>query len=265
MMSYFRLPLAIRMLVVTVLLDACAPPPPRYASDPDRGANLPESSADLVALADDLLSPRSPALEALDRARAALERALEADPRDYEVRWRLSRVCFLMGQRFANKQQRVEVAATGRDHAKTAEQIAPARVEAPYYLALNLANIADAKSKLAVVKPMVAAAKRATAIDASYHGAGPLVFLGKVYLKAPAWPLSVGDVDKAIEVLERAVVIAPRPLTRLFLGQVYLEDEEPQKARAQLEPALSDRGPHQLEPRWRREAEQTLQRIESDN
>jgi tetratricopeptide (TPR) repeat protein len=148
------------------------------------------------------------------------------------------------------------------ERAREAMKIDDKRVEPHYYLALNMAQVADATSTRSMVKPMVAAAERAAEIDAAYDQAGPLLFLGKVHLTAPAWPISVGNVEKAIAYLERAVAISPRPIARLFLGQAYYEDDREAEAKTQLRRALQEAKAGDIEPRFRKEAEETLAQID---
>jgi len=76
------------------------------------------------------------------------------------------------------------------------------------------------------------------------------------------WPVSVGSPQKAIKLLRRAVNIAPRPLTRVFLGEAYFEDEQYKRAIEQLERALEQRDA--LPPRWRKEAESYLKRAREE-
>lgn len=244
-----------------MLIAGCPKPPaPRYVPPPQRAA--PErTSAQRIGLADRIVAEQPEDLDALTKAQRSLEQARQLKHRPFELHWKLARVFFLLARRLENNTQRVEAASKGVRHARAAVSADEGKVEGHYYLALNLAQIAEAESRLSLVKPMVAVAERAAAIDPSYDLAGPLVFLGKVYLTAPAWPVSIGSVEKAIPLLERALELAPRPLTRLFLGQAYYEGDREDEARRQLEQALGDDGPDRLEPRWRAEAVKALSEL----
>ena len=88
------------------------------------------------------------------------------------------------------------------------------------------------------------------------------ILLLALYLTAPPWPVSVGSPQKAIQLLLRAVSIAPRPLTRVFLGEAYFEDEQYKRAIEQLERALEQRDA--LTERWRKEAERYLKRAREE-
>lgn len=246
---------------IALFATGCPAPAPRYVP-PKKAAptSLPASPSQLVTAADKLVAAKKRVpLATADEARGLLKRALATHPTPAEVHWRIARACFLMTQLLKNVDQRVEVAREGMAYAKKATAALPGRVEGHYYLALNMAKIAEAKWKLSFVKPMVAAGQRAREIDERFDNAGPLVFLGKVYLDAPAWPVSVGNTEKALALLQRAVKLAPTPESRVFLGQAYYEEDQPEKAREQLKLALAAKD---LEPKWRAVAQKTLAKLD---
>ena len=194
-------------------------------------------------------------------AMALAIRALGKDARGL-VR-RAARACFLVTEYLqGSKEQSLAYADHGRRFGELAVKEQPHRVEGHYFLALTSSKVAEAKNNLRLIKPAMAAAELAAKISPAYDDAGPLRFLGKVYLTAPAWPVSIGSPDRAVESLERAVKLAPAPLNRLFLGQAYFHEEEYAKARAALEQALRE-GQGKLHPRWRKEAEDYLQRLKA--
>ncbi len=243
--------------VATITLAACPTPAPRFVP---KEHSLPDDPAALVAIADVAATLDEPTAELLSRARAALKRALLKHDKPFEVRWRIARNASLMADVLKNKDQLVEIAKEGMDHAKKAAELEPKRIEGHYYLALTMGRIAKAKRKISYVKPMIASGERALRIDERFDNAGPPFFLGALYLEAPGWPVSVGDSEKAVALLERAVKLSPRPLYRLFLGRAYLKDEQPQKAIEQLQLALKGK----LKPRWRREAQEALAKAKDD-
>ncbi len=62
------------------------------------------------------------------------------------------------------------------------------------------------------------------------HG-GPDRLLGELYLRAPAFPVSIGDSALAVEHYEAAVALAPQfAPNRLGLARAFLEDEQTDKA-----------------------------------
>ena len=79
--------------------------------------------------------------------------------------------------------------------------------------------------------------KRALALNPGIDDGGPLRLLGALYLKAPAWPNGIGDLDKALELLEKAVKDYPaHPINHLFYAQaLWAEGEEPALGQAKAE------------------------------
>ena len=251
------------MALVLLPLGGCAPRQrPTYVPDPQSARGLPADPIALVSLADELSGAKGPgALAALERARAALQRALErGHPQPFAVHWRLARACLQITGKTQQRARRLAAAHEGVEHGRKASLLQPLRAEGFYYLALNLGRLAEGERRLSLVKPMVAAGERARLLDANFDGAGALVFLGKVYLTAPAWPVSVGDTQKALRCLTEAVQRAPQsPMARLFLAQALAAEEEYAAARAQLKRAMG----MGLEKRWRLEAEQALTEVEA--
>jgi len=59
-----------------------------------------------------------------------------------------------------------------------------------------------------------------------------------MYLKAPAWPTVIGDLDKSLELLEKASKKYPsHPQNFIFYAQALIEDGNKSKAHANLETA----------------------------
>jgi len=254
------------VLVLLLMSAACPSSGPRYVPDLDRSKGLPDNPRKLIELADRLthvpMAEKPPPLSRTDRAVAALEKALTTAPQySFEIQWRLARGCFLMTEALGARSQSHGYAVRGVEYARQARSLNERRVEPHYFLALNMAKVAEATSDVHLVKAMVEPARQAAKIDMTYDDAGPLRFLGKVYLTAPAWPVSVGNPDKALETLARAVKAAPVPLNRVFLGQAYYQDEEYEAAEQQLRLALRDARASKLAERWKKEARDYLNRI----
>lgn len=249
-------------MAASVLAACCSGSPPRRVLDPMRYDGLPGDTDTLVKLADQILAERPLKFKRADHALAALEKALRlTPPRRFEVYWKLARACFILTEILPEKQQRWIYGRQGRDYAGRAAGLRPKRVEPHYYRALNIAKVAEATSNRTLIKAMVAEAEIAARIDARFDDGGPLRFLGKVYITAPAWPVSIGSSEKALEYLERAVALVPTPLNRLFLGEAYYHEEEYDRARRIIQKALQDGKSGGLDQRWREEGAEYLKRI----
>lgn len=109
------------------------------------------------------------------------------------------------------------------------------------YLIAKEAQLAPMKG-LDLVPMMEQEAIAASKLSPQVDHAGPDRFLGELYLKAPSPPISIGDMDHALEHYEKAVELAPDfAMNRLGLATALLEDDEVEDACAQYETALQSK------------------------
>lgn len=253
-------------LCASFVLGACCPRSNRgKLTSILRHKDLPSDTAELIELADSLATLRPHTVHNTSRAVAALDKALILGyPRSFELLWRLSRAHVMLVELLDEKRLRLELSRRGGRYAREAVRLDGERVEGYYYLAQNVARMAEALSKMKYIEYFKAKTEVAARIDERYDDAGPLRFLGKLYLSAPAWPVSVGSPEKAVETLERAVELFPVPLNRLFLGQAYYHDEEYEDAADSIRQALSEGRKRGLEPHWIAEGERYLRMIRAE-
>ncbi len=241
---------------------------PQYIGDPHRAEGLPTDPMALVALADLLVEQKPATLKNIDRSLAALEQALDQGHSEpLQVLWRLSRSCLCMTELLDKKNQVMAFGQRGVKYAEAALDISVDHVEPHYYKALNMAKMVEITRELSDIKLMLKSAEVAAKINPSYDNAGALSFMGKVYISAPKWPISVGAPDKGVELLERAVSIAPTPMNRLFLGQACFHDDEYSLAKEHLLRALKEGEGKVLGKRWKievKEAQKLLERIKDE-
>lgn len=139
-----------------------------------------------------------------------------------------SRLCLNLAEREPNQDKREKIAADGVNFAEIAlEQGGLGDGAVHYYLAANLGlavreHITQAMSSLGRLENEM---KQAVALSPNIDDGGPLRLLGALYLKAPAWPQGIGDLDKALELLKKAVDQHPQhPLNHLFYAQALWEE-----------------------------------------
>ncbi len=253
---------ALSLCVVPALSGCCTRNPPGHLANLMRHKDLPSDTAELMELADQLAAKRPRTLHSTSRALAALEKALTLGyPRSYELLWRLARAHVMLVELLKEKRPRLELGRQGGRYAREAIRLESKRVEGYYYLAQNVARMAEAMSKLKYLVYFKGKTDIAARIDESYDDAGPLRFLGKLYLTAPAWPVSIGSTEKAVELLERAVELSPVPMNRLFLGEAYFHDEEYEDADKEIRKALALGRKRGLERHWIAEGKKYLQMI----
>ncbi|MGQ9920663.1 MAG: TRAP transporter TatT component family protein [Desulfobacca sp.] len=180
---------------------------------------------------------------------------------------RLARAAFFLGDLTDGGQRRLYY-EQGRQYAETMVQEFPASVAGHYWLGLNLAGLADVSrlQALRLLPKIMAALERAAAIDPAYDQAGAYRVLGRIYFEAPGRPLSVGDINKSLVLLQKASQLAPANSTNyLYLGEALLKAGRPDDARRQFEKVLTAAqnadGPRGLEAD-RRQAQEILARWE---
>lgn len=164
-----------------------------------------------------------------------------AGPQRLTVLARLARANFFLGD-IADKGQRSLYYEQGRQQAQTIIQEDPHRVEGHYWLGLNLAGLADANRMqgMRLLPQILAALERAAALEPGYDQAGAYRVLGRIYYQAPGRPLSVGDVNKSLELLRRAVSLAPANSTNhLYLAETLLKLGRPDQAEQELRQVLA--------------------------
>ncbi|NOZ86265.1 MAG: hypothetical protein GXP49_08350 [Deltaproteobacteria bacterium] len=104
----------------------------------------------------------------------------------------------------------------------------PKKVQGYYYTAINLGLLvqSDPSEGISRLPDIIFALKKAVELDETFFHAAPRRALGAVFLKAPSYPSGPGDLDAALENLEKAVALAPRwPENWLYLAEAKLEDD----------------------------------------
>ncbi len=178
---------------------------------------------------------------------------------------RLARGSFFLGD-VAEPGQRRLYYEQGRQHAQTILQDYPHSVAGHYWLGLNLAGLADVNRLQGrrLLPQILAELERAAAIDPGYDQAGAYRVLGRIYYEAPGRPLSVGDVNKSLDLLKQAAALAPANSTNhLYLAETLLKKGQEDQAREELQKVLAASqnadGPRGLEAD-RRKAREIIQK-----
>jgi hypothetical protein len=154
--------------------------------------------------------------------------------------------------------------------AEKAAKIDPGNAQFQYSLALNIglelehASIANASL---ILQSFMNTLEKVIELDSTIDEGGALRILGALYLKAPPWPTGPGDLDKALDLLERAVAEHPEhPLNHLFMAEAQLEDENPEEAHASVELASSLLDPDKYfwrADRWRKRLNKVDRRVKA--
>jgi tetratricopeptide (TPR) repeat protein len=91
-------------------------------------------------------------------------------------------------------------------------------------------------------------------LSPSIDNGGPDRMLGELYLKAPPFPVSIGDVEKAVAHYRRAVAQAPDfPENRLGLTEALIEEGQTGEACLELKKILNEMSPDtKIIPFWKK-------------
>lgn len=175
------------------------------------------------------------------RLSVELLEAMLAREFEYELAWRLGRALFFLGQEADSKAQAHTLHARAVRVCERATRERPRQVEGHFWLGVNLALLAALENPLSALRHALRARRslgRAVALDAGYHGAGPLRVLARLEAKLPGW-LS-GGATRARSNFEKAIALAPaNTVTRLYYAELLLEANDDKSARAQLEALLA--------------------------
>lgn len=161
----------------------------------------------------------------------------EAEPTNQVAEWEFARAAFARGEFSTNDTERAAIAVQGISACRKLMARDPQCAPAPYYLGLNLGQLARTRllGALPLVREMETSFKKARQLDEQFDCAGPDRFVGQLYLQAPGWPASVGSQSKARKHLERAVELAPDyPENRLNLAEAALKWRDKKLAQREI-------------------------------
>ncbi len=202
--------------------------------------------------------------ENLDLAVDELNDLLDEDPECDKAYGLLSEIYYWSGE-YAEPEDKLFYFNEGVQYGKQGIEIDSDSVESNFWLAANWGSYGQEKGimkSLSLVSPIKEAAERVIGIDEGFFYGGPWRILGRLYHKAPGFPISIGDNDKALECLRKAVELGPRFfLNRLFLAELHISRREKEEAREQLEwimDAPLNRNHEREDEGYKKEAERLL-------
>jgi hypothetical protein len=147
--------------------------------------------------------------------------ALTDGPSTFDVKWRLSRASFFVGQEQTDNGQKASSFRDGIVAGQTAVELEPDRVEGHFWLGVNaglLAEVVGSLQALRFVRKAIKHLKRACEICPQYHGAGPLRVYARLKHKLP-WPL--GSRASSETLFRRAISLSPdNSVTRIYYAEL---------------------------------------------
>lgn len=230
--------LPISLLAAALLIGGCASLPDQWVRFPGL-SDCPETSPPSLLANGDRFGPGS----STHSLQCALSVARNSNAPEVQRSALPSRLALHLAEREPDSARKEALAREGVQWAEQALRQGAERDGAVhYYLAANLGlavhqhplQAADSVSRLE--QELQTAVRLSPGVD----DGGPLRLLGMLYLKAPSWPTGIGDGDKALGWLQKAVDQYPQhPLNHLFHAEALWEvDEKGAAARSALEEGL---------------------------
>lgn len=176
--------------------------------------------------------------ENLDRAFGELVELVE---KDAECGWAyglLAEIYYWFGE-YADPGDKLFCFEEGVKYGEQGVEADEDSLEASFWLAVNYGSFGQEKGimkSLSLISPIKTLAERVIEMEEGYFYGGAWRILGRLYNKAPGFPFSIGDNEKARECLEKALELGPKFfLNHLFLAELYISTGETAKAKERLE------------------------------
>ncbi|OHD65084.1 MAG: hypothetical protein A2176_02375 [Spirochaetes bacterium RBG_13_51_14] len=239
---------------------------PEWFTADIRSLPIYNNSVALAEIADELCMRSAPFGQKVYALRLAIQ-ANMLDKKDKEVAQVLSRVAFFVADAIDTDEDKMKKSADIGVKAARSIGITDANPEICYYFALNQGLITRTKGLFAINRlPEIEGALKIAQKVEHLDSGGPLRVLGMLYLKAPAWPSGIGDLDKALEFFERAVKKYPsHPQNFMFYAQALTEDDNKDSALQNLDMAYRLSVPEiwgvYYSKKWRTEIDELKKKI----
>lgn len=186
---------------------------------------------------------QTPILAAIDK----YKEVLAVDPQNYDALWRMSWAFLWLGDH-SSEEKKIDIFTQGMDFGKKAIEVNPNGLDGHYWYGSNMGKYGEARGifkSLQFIDPIIQEMETNLKIDPNHYKS--ITVLGIIYRKAPPWPVSVGDMDKSLEFLQRAISINDKSLhAHLNLGITYNKLKEWQKAKECFQKVID----MPMEPDW---------------
>jgi hypothetical protein len=157
-----------------------------------------------------------------------VERAETIDGATPELWIHQLRILFLLAEPQSSDMKIMPWLNRGDQLAKQLVTQEPERVEGHYYRAVFLGFRAQLQEVggMDLLPHIVEAGQKAVELDPAYDDAGPLMLMGMVLVRAPAWPHGIGDQEEGLTMLHRGVKLSAYPLNRLVLAKALFASQQ---------------------------------------
>lgn len=164
------------------------------------------------------------------------------DKNSYENAWKLCAYARFYGFYFVrDKGTRESLFEEAKNAGEAAVKLNPDGVEGNYFLGVAYGALAQERgvvNSLFLAGPIVEHMTKVIKKDPSYRNGAAYIVRANVYSKAPGWPVSVGDVNKAISDFENAIKYNNKIAYRYY-AEFLINRGEKAKAKEMIQKGLS--------------------------
>lgn len=185
-----------------------------------------------------LIDERELEEENLDAAHETLAELVDEDEICGWAYGLLAEIYYWMGES-ADEEDKLFFYEKGVEWGEAGVEAQEESLEACFWLSVNWGSYGQAKGimkSLSLIKPIKETAEKCLEMDETYFYGGPWRVLGRLYNKAPGFPISIGDNKKSLECFKKALAYGPKfYLNHLFLAELYISDRKYEEAKETLE------------------------------
>lgn len=196
---------------------------------------------DTLEILDDLYFRRNESPENVYRIIEIIDDELASRSGDYELLWRAAQGYLFLGDNAGDSKDRLFLYEKGKEYAEQATAVNKNGYEGYYFLGVLIGCIGlerGVMNSLFMVKPMRNALERCLEIDPERAQAyNPLA---QLYWKAPGRPLSIGNINTALEMAKKLVSLEPDSINNWYLyGNIALDAKDPELAKEALQKCIA--------------------------
>lgn len=193
-----------------------------------------------ISLFSETLDFSSP--EAIKNTYEKLMKSYKEGDNSEDVLVGLAEACYEYGEFVAKEsKEKLKWFEEGKKWASIATNKYPKSARAYFFFGKNLGKWAETRGvmeSLFTVGDLLNSAEMAIKLDPKFVSAYNL--RGRIYQKAPGWPVSVGDKKKALENFLKALEIDPNNrATHYFLAELLLDENKKTEAEKHIQKVLS--------------------------
>lgn len=164
------------------------------------------------------------------------------DKSNYEYAWKYCAFARFYGFYFLkDKAKKEKIFEEAKKAGEIAIKLSPNKPEGHYFLGVAYGSWAEEKgimNSLFLAGPIVEEMTKVISIDPSFRNGSAYMVRGRVYQKAPGWPISIGDPQKAQEDFENAIKYPNKQAYRYY-AEFLISKNKKEKALEIIEKGLS--------------------------